>query len=217
MNKDLYKNRIEQCTKLMHEADFDVLLLAKPANMFYLTGDGRLCAFAMITKDGEIALGVPQTDIEDVSQAAHFDHITGFDDEVGMIHGIAHYFKKFGILKGSVGLEYTFLTQSMMTMLTHPHGKPEGVVPKDCTHIMSSLRLVKDDEEIERIRRAAKVAEKGMAAAVKSVKAGMTESQVAAEAEYAMRQAGADEFWRTYVCSGPPYKYCPWVAHSAED
>ncbi|HDP25794.1 MAG TPA: aminopeptidase P family protein [Deltaproteobacteria bacterium] len=203
MNKDQYKNRIEQCTKLMHEADVDVLLLAKPANMFFLTGDGRLCAFAMITKEGEIALGVPQTDIEDVSQAAHFDHITGFDDEVGMIHGIAHYFKKFGILKGSVGLEYTFLTQSMMTMLTHPHGKPEGVVPKDCTHIMSSLRLVKDDEEIERIRHAANVAEKGMAAAVKSVKTGMTESQVAAEAEYAMRQAGADEFWRTYVCSGP--------------
>jgi Xaa-Pro dipeptidase len=31
----------------------------------------------------------------------------------------------------------------------------------------------------------------------------MTESQVAAEGEYAMRQAGAEEFWRTYVCSGP--------------
>jgi len=27
------------------------LLLTKPANMFYLTGDGRLCAYAMITQD----------------------------------------------------------------------------------------------------------------------------------------------------------------------
>ena len=35
------------------------------------------------------------------------------------------------------------------------------------------------------------------------MKPGLTESQVAAEAEYALRQAGADEFWRTYVCSGP--------------
>ena len=43
----------------------------------------------------------------------------------------------------------------------------------------------------------------GMKAAVKAVKPGVTESQVAAEAEYAMRQAGAEEFWRTYVSSGP--------------
>jgi hypothetical protein len=31
-----------------------------------------------------------------------------------MIHAIAHHFEHFGIQKGSVGLEYTFLTQSMM-------------------------------------------------------------------------------------------------------
>jgi len=38
---------------------------------------------------------------------------------------------------------------------------------------------------------------------VDAIKPGITESQVAAEAEYAMRQAGAEEFWRTYVSSGP--------------
>jgi Xaa-Pro aminopeptidase len=127
----------------------------------------------------------------------------GFENEVGMIHSIAHYFKDFGISDGAVGLEYTFLTQSMMGMLTHPHAKPEGVKAKDCTQVMSALRIVKDGEEIEHIRAAAKVADAGMKAAVKSVKPGLTESQVAAEAEYAMRQAGAEGFWRTYVASGP--------------
>jgi Xaa-Pro aminopeptidase len=91
----------------------------------------------------------------------------------------------------------------MMAMFTHPHAKPEKVAVKDCTHIMSELRIVKDSEEIERIRAAAKVAKAGMRAAVGAIKPGITESQVAAEAEYAMRQAGAEEFWRTYVSSGP--------------
>jgi Xaa-Pro aminopeptidase len=68
---------------------------------------------------------------------------------------------------------------------------------------MSELRIVKDAEEIKRISKSAKVAEKGMAAAVRAVKPGVTESQLAAAAENAMRQAGADEFWRTYVSSGP--------------
>jgi Xaa-Pro aminopeptidase len=200
---DPYQERLKKCSQLMKAAGLDVLLLTKPANMFYLTGDGRLCAYAMITQDGKVALGIPQTDVEDVRQLASFDHIVGFDDEVGMIHSIAHNFEHFGIRKGAVGLEYTYLTQSMMGIFTHPHAKPADIMVKDCTNILSELRIVKDAEEIERIRAAAKVAKSGMKAAVEAVKSGITESQIAAEAEYAMRKAGADEFWRTYVSSGP--------------
>ncbi|MCX9082294.1 MAG: Xaa-Pro peptidase family protein [Candidatus Methanoperedens sp.] len=202
MKSNHYRERLDKCSQLMEKMELDALLLTKPTNMFYLTGDGRLCAFAMITKEGHVALGVPKTDVEDVKQYAHFDKIMGFENEVGMIHAIAHSFEHFGIEKGNVGLEYTFLTQSMMGMVTHPHAKPEEVMVKDCTHIMSELRMIKDDDEIERIKKAAKVAESGMKAAVEALKAGITESQIAAEAEYAMRQAGAEEFWRSYVSSG---------------
>src|SRR5512147_870713 len=124
---DRYARRIAKCGEHMRHLGLDVLLLTKPANMFYLTGDGRLCAYAMITQDGKVALGVPMTDVEDVKALAHHDHLVGFEDEVGMIHSIAHHFEHFGISEGTVGLEYTFLTQSMMGMFTHPHGKPERV------------------------------------------------------------------------------------------
>ncbi len=187
----------------MEVAELDALLLIKPSNMFYLTGDGRLCAYAMINQDGKVALGVPSTDVEDVKGLAHFDHIIGFEDEVGMIHSIAHHFEYFDIRAGAIGLEFTFITQSMMGMLTHPHAKPESIVVKDCTHILSEMRMVKEPEELDRVRMAAKVADIGMEAAVEAVKDGVTESQVAAAAEYAIRDAGAEEFWRTYVSSGP--------------
>lgn len=203
MKNQRYQKRLEKCSHRMKEAGLDALLLTKPSNMFYLTGDGRLCAYAMITQDGKVALGVPSTDVEDVTALAYFDHINGFEDEVGMIHSIAHHFEHFGLSEGTVGLEYTFLTQSMMSMLTHPHAKPEGLAVKDCTHILSAMRMVKEPEEIDFIRAAANVADTGMKAAVAAVKAGVTESQVAAAAEYAMRHAGAEEFWRTYVSSGP--------------
>ena len=173
MDKNTYRERLRKCTQLMIASEVAVLLLAKPANMAYLTGDGRLCAYAMITQVGKVALGVPKTDVEDVKSLAYFDHIVGFEDEVGMIHSIAHYFEHFGIRQGVAGLEYTFLTQSMMGMLTHPHGKPEKVTVKDCTHIFSELRIVKDAEEIERIRAAAKVAVAGMKAAVGAISPGI--------------------------------------------
>jgi len=202
MDSKTLKGRMERCRRLMAERGFDVLLLTKPANMFYMTGDGRLCAFTMITGGGEVALGVPKTDVEDVANTAHYSHLTGFDDEVGMIHAIGHYFQEFGIEKGTVGLEYTYLTQSMFSMLTHPHAKPEDVAPRDCTAILSELRIIKDAEEIERIGQAARVADAGMEAAVRHVRPGVTESRIAAEAEYAMRQEGADGFWLSYISSG---------------
>lgn len=203
MDTGIYKERLQRCSQLMKAAEIDVIVLTKPANTFYLTGDGRLCSYAMITQDMKVAIGVPVTDIEDVRQFSHFDYITGFDDEVGMIHSIAHYFKHFGISKGVVGLEYAFLSKPRMGMLIHPHAKPEAVETRDCTPIMSELRLIKDEKEIECMRAAAQVADIGMRAAVESVKPGITESMVTAAAEFAMRQAGAVEFYRSYVSSGP--------------
>ena len=88
MEAERHRERIARCTSLMRSSGLDVLLLTKPANMTYLTGDGRLCAYAMITREGVVAPGVPVTDVEDVSALAVFDHIVGFDDEVGQV--LAH-------------------------------------------------------------------------------------------------------------------------------
>ncbi|MBI2853290.1 MAG: aminopeptidase P family protein [Chloroflexi bacterium] len=198
-----YERRLRNCSELMSQAGFNSLLLAKPSNMAYLTGDGRLCAYAMVSREGKVLLGVPKTDVEDVRRSARFDVLDGFEDEVGMVHSIAHAFERIQLTNGSVGLEYTYLTLSMMGMFTHPHAKPPGVTVKDCTHILSELRTVKDAGEVELIKAAAKVADAGMAAAVKAAETGMTESHVAAAAEYAMRNADAEEFWRTYISSGP--------------
>ena len=203
MNVPSYEDRVKRCADAMRGAGLDALLLTKPSNMFYLCGDGRLCAYLMVTRDARAALGVPATDLEDVKSLARFDEIEGFENEVGMIHSIAHFFSRFGLARGTVGLEYTFLTQSMMGMLTHPHAKPAAIAVSDCTPVMTALRIVKEDGEVEAIQAAARVADAGMRAATDAAAPGMTESQVAAAAEFAMRNAGAEGLWRTYVCSGP--------------
>src|SRR3990172_7709573 len=116
MDKETYRGRLEKCSRQMSAAGLDALLLTKPANMFYLTGDGRLCAYAMIARDGKVALGVPSTDVDDVGQLARFHHIIGCEDELGIIHSIARHFEHFGLRQGAVGLEYTSLTKALMPM-----------------------------------------------------------------------------------------------------
>jgi Xaa-Pro aminopeptidase len=58
--------------------------------------------------------------------------------------------------------------------------------------LIRGLRAVKDEKEIKLIREACRIADEGMKAVAQTIRAGITERQVAAEAEYAMRKAGSD-------------------------
>jgi len=199
----IFKERVKRATVLMEGAGLDAVLLTKPQNMMYLVGDGRLCAFTIVSKRGATYVGVPKTDLEDVKKSCASEHILGFEDEVGMLHSLMHIWKELELEKGRVGVENTFLRVSMLEMFKHPHAKPKKLEFADATSIMTDLRIIKSSEEIELIRKAAKVADAAMDAAIKATKPGVTEIEIAAEAEYVMRKNGAEEFFRTYVASGP--------------
>jgi len=64
--------------------------------------------------------------------------------------------------------------------------------------------MMKSENEVALHRKAFKIAEKGLERVLKVAKAGMTEIQVAAEAEYAMLCEGADTTaYPIWCCSGP--------------
>ena len=202
MDRGLYQKRLTKCTSIMRSAKFDVLLLLQRSNIFYLTGDNRPCAYVLVAQSGKVALGVPETDLTDAQTSAHYDLLDGFEDETTMIQSIKNQLQKMGVNKGSIGLEYNSLNRAMSDLFIQ-----SGIISaekgfQDCSFLLAELRKVKEPDEIEHIRLAARVADAGMKAAVSAIKPGITESQVAAEAEFTMRQAGADGFWGTYVSFG---------------
>ena len=70
--------------------------------------------------------------------------------------------------------------------------------------VLMPLRYIKDPEELAAMKLAAEAADKGIAAANEAIKPSATEIEVGAEAEYAMRKAGAMRFGSsTFVDSGP--------------
>jgi Xaa-Pro aminopeptidase len=71
-----------------------------------------------------------------------------------------------------------------------------------------NMRKVKDEEELRRMRKAAKLTEIGMKAAYDAIKAGLREIEVAAEIEYAMRTNGSYGLaFETSVASGSRSAY----------
>lgn len=62
----------------------------------------------------------------------------------------------------------------------------------DGSEILMEARVQKTAPEIERMKEAARIGDIGFKTVYKKIKEGMTEKELAAEAEYAMRKAGSD-------------------------
>ena len=196
-----FKSRWLRAVALMKEAGIDALFLMKPANLAYLTGDGRPCALGLLTRAARCIVAVPASDLRSVQGTSAATDIRVFRSEEEMFHGFRDVLREEGLSEATIAIEKNFFDAALFEVFT-AHILPKArVVP--AAPILSRLRMLKEPAEVERLREAAHVADEGMTAAVQAVRAGVRETDVAGEAERAMRRAGA-EGWAsaTYVASG---------------
>lgn len=70
--------------------------------------------------------------------------------------------------------------------------------------VVERLRMVKDEEELRRMKAAARLGDTLLSAALGKIRSGIAETALAAEMEYAARQGGAEEMsFPTIVAAGP--------------
>jgi len=87
-----------------------------------------------------------------------------------------------------VGVQMWFNTPAfLLNMFQRANPQIEVV---DIAKVMDELRLVKDAEEVQLMTRAAEIARTGIETATMFLRPGITENEVGAEIEYAMRKAG---------------------------
>lgn len=186
---------------LMDVKGVDALFLMKPANLAYLTGDGRPCALGLLTKSLQCVVSVPTSDLPSVRATSAATDIRSFKSEEEMLHGFRDVLKDLRLSEATIGVEKNFFDAALYEVFK-AHILPKANVIS-ATPVLSRLRMLKEPEEIECLRAAGRVADAGMAAALKGTHAGVREIEIAGEAEYAMRKAGA-EGWAsaTYVASG---------------
>ncbi len=196
-----FEARWAKAAGLMRARDMDAIFVMKPANLAYLTGDGRPCALGLLTATGRFVVAVPECDLASVRRASHATEVRSFRSEDEMFHGFRDVLAELQLDEATVGLEKNFFDAALHEVFSS-HILPRASVVS-ATPVLSLLRMCKEAQEIELLRRAAEVADLGMEAAVRAIRVGIAETLVAAEAEYAMRKAGA-EGWAapTYVASG---------------
>jgi Xaa-Pro aminopeptidase len=103
--------------------------------------------------------------------------------------------------KKTIGIEAEHFTVAEKKRLTK--FRPAGIALKDAPPIVEKLRMVKDKDELQRIRSAVVLGAKLFDRAVKVLRPGVKEVEVAAEMELAARHAGAEEMsFPTIIASG---------------
>lgn len=100
-----------------------------------------------------------------------------------------------------IGLESDHLTIGEKKRLNQL--RPTGTALKDAPSTVERLRMVKDAEELERIRTAVDLGARLFDRALQMIRPGVKESEVAAEMEFTARKAGAQEMsFQTIIASG---------------
>jgi Xaa-Pro aminopeptidase len=101
----------------------------------------------------------------------------------------------------TIGIEAEHFTIAEKKRLTQV--RPCGVTLKDAPSVVERARLVKDAEELNRIRAAVALGAKLFDRALEVLRPGIKETEVAGEMEYAARRGGAQEMsFPTIIASG---------------
>jgi Xaa-Pro aminopeptidase len=190
-------DRIHALRKLaFEERSFDAFLVGNEKNLFYLTGTpGAFCL--LIPKTGENTLFVYGTNYEQTKAEAKGFKVDLLKRGEELSDRFAPMLKAAKVEKIAVDA----LSHDFYRLLAK--GFRGRARMKVQSGLIWKLRRVKDEEEIRLMRKAGTITSAGMQAAYETIRPGVTEIEVAAEIEYAMRKKGGwGTGFETIVASG---------------
>jgi Xaa-Pro dipeptidase len=184
------KDRLQRAQDRMRQRDIDAYLILTHDDYLYFFGEDRYQPRAIIPAQGLPIVIAFRGEEDDIRGKFGVDDIRVFGSVGQQIKDVVQVMHQLAGEKASltVGVQMGFSTPAfLLTMFQKANPEAEVV---DIAPVMDELRMVKDSEEVALMRRAGEIASIGMLAAAAALKPGVTEIEVAAEAEYAMRKAG---------------------------
>lgn len=207
MNSGVFGKRLERFRTLFHEKGLDAFLVSIPENRFYLSGyeaeDLQLTessGYLLVTESARILMTDPRYEEEARTEAPAFDLVIY---NQGLSQVLPDLFAT--LRPERLGVETQHLTVSKFREVEQAllETRPEArVVGED--GLVEQLRVVKEPEEIERIRASLALTERALRAVWDQLAPGMVEKDVAWLIEKHIREGGGEAVsFPPIVASGP--------------
>lgn len=183
-------DRIERVQELMREKSIDAYLILTHDDYMWFFGEDRYQPRAIIPADAPPVIVTFTGEEAEVREHFRLDDVKVFASVGQQIKDVVQTMRA---MKGdkdtlNIGIQLWFDTPAFLVRMFSRANPFVEVV--DIATVMDDLRMIKEPDEVELIQQAAGIADIGMRAAVDALCSGVTENDVAAEAEYAMRKAG---------------------------
>jgi Xaa-Pro dipeptidase len=193
-----YRDRIRKVTGALARQNLDGLLMFNQESMYYLTGYDTFgfCFFQCLYlgSDGKLVLLTRAPDLRQAQHTSIIEDIRIWADDAearpadhlkDLIVDLGGRGKKFGIETNAYGL-------------THANGRAvEEALAQTCklvdaSNLVSLVRLVKSPAELKYVRRAGKLGDLALKAAIKATRSGADEGKILAAQHAAIFAAGGD-------------------------
>ena len=186
-SKEEFSSRKLKVLKSMKEQNIDALLIFRQESMYWLTGyDSFGFVFfqsLILRDDGEIILLTRAPDLRQAQNTSNIKNIIIWEDKENsspsdLLKSILIDLK----LKGkNIGIEYDSYGLTGRNTMKLNESLKDFANLKDKSELVSHLRVIKSDQEIVYIKKAAKLADDALESAWKTVKAGADEGKILAE------------------------------------
>ncbi len=186
--------KLKKLRQQLEAHQIDALLITNPYNRRYMTGFTGSAGVAIVSKTDAVFI----TDFRYTSQAN--DQVKGYrivEQERTAIEEVAKQVQAMNI--ELLGFEKDDMNYGLYEL--YNEHVDAGLVP--VAGLVEELRLVKNEEELEILQKAANIADETFEYICTYIRPGMTELEVANEMEFYMRKLGATESsFDTIVASG---------------
>ena len=182
----------------LKKQNLDAILMFKQESMYWLTGyDTFGYVFfqtLILTSRGDIVLFTRAPDLRQAQNTSIIKDIRIWVDNENSNPSdeLKNILSELNLEKSNLGIEYEAYGLTGRNAIRLNNSLKDFAVLHDKSELVSKLRVIKSDEEIKYVRKAAELADKALDEVWKNAKAGVSEGKILAEMQKVIFEGGGD-------------------------
>ncbi|MFC7684378.1 M24 family metallopeptidase [Ureibacillus sp. GCM10028918] len=197
-------SKLQQLQSYLKENQYDAAFITTPDNVFYFSSfksnpHERLLG-VMVFQEAAPFLVCPKMEAPDAKNAGWDQEIIGHLDTDNPWSLIAQAIQSRGITVSTLAIEKSHLTVERLESLQDIYSQANFVRLDDK---INEMRVIKDEIEIEKMRKAARLADYAIEIGCTEIAEGKTEMEILTAIENAIQAEGCKMSFETMVLSGP--------------
>ena len=203
--EEIVLSKIEEIQHFLQRDGWDAAFITTPDNVFYVSGfhsnpQERLLG-VMVFKNAEPFLISPLMEVPDVKAAGWSYEAVGHEDTDDAWDIVLKTIQERGALPTSIAIEKSHLTVERKERMEQLF---PGVTFGRLDEQLNSMRNIKSEEELEKLREAARLADYAVEVGCNAIEEGKTELEILMAIEFELKKKGAEKMaFDTMVLSGP--------------